>query len=614
VQYAHRNLIVHRDIKPDNILVGEDGRPILLDFGIAKLLRPELLGIKANETRAGSHLMTPEFASPEQFRGDRVSTASDVYSLGVLLYVLVCGNLPHSPEDLELADFARRVCEQDPLPPSLRIADPDARPSADIDAIVMKALRKEAESRYLSVEELAADLHRYLRGFPVRAREGNWRYIAAKFLRRHRLAVAFSAVMAVVLAASGIALYSFSRSAARQRDIANGSVEFVMDLLEGGDPNSRGDRVIAARALLDEASSRLLENKFRADPEVRFVLASKIGDIYRQLGAYERSEPLFQLALQVAKETGGERSRDAANVLVRLADLHREMGKVEVAEAEARRALEVNRQLFGNRSQQTADALNITGILLQIRGKHDEAEAVFREAVEVRRKVLSPTDPFLALSLGNLGNILRDKGDSAGARQCFEEALQIRRKAFGNEHPRVASSLGQLSQIAVAEKRFDEAVTLAEQCVRISRKAYQGDNPDLARALLHYGNALLEVKRFEESETALVEALQIQQKARGPEAVETSFVESALASNYAASGRLAEAETLRAHVFEIREKKLGRLHPRTVDARLLLVDLLIERGKPATARRFLDELAALDLDAGTKQKLDRALGRLHATR
>jgi eukaryotic-like serine/threonine-protein kinase len=606
VQYAHRNLIVHRDIKPDNILVGEDDKPVLLDFGIAKLLRPELMGISPSETRAGAHMMTPEFASPEQFRGEPVSTASDIYSLGVLLYVLVTdGQLPHASEWLPLTELGRRVCEDDPKPPSRWMGEPApfmaAHSLEDIDAIVLKALRKEVESRYLSVEELASDLRRYLGGFAVKARDGNWAYRWTKFLRRHRLSVAFSAALAVVTAISAAAMYSFHRDLEQKNDIAQGSLGFVMDLLEGSDPNSRGGRVIAARALLDEASARLLANKFQLRSEARYELSKKVGDIYRQLGAYEQAEPLFQLALGLGEETEGRESQAVANVLVRLADLHRETLRLEEAETEAKRSLQLHRKLFGKKSTQVADSLNVTGILLQMRGKLAESEQVLREAVTVRRAVLSPSDPFLALSLSNLGNVLRDQGNYAAARPCFEEALAIRRKAFGNEHPRVASSLGQLSQIAIAEKKLEEAVRLTDEGVRIARIAYLSDNPDLAKALLNHGNALAKLTRFEESEVVLREALTIQRKARGSEAPETSFVEAALVNILFELGRLDEAESIGRHVLGVRSKTLGSSHHRTADAQISLGNILLRRGKRQEGLALLSAVLAMNLPPGSPE-------------
>jgi serine/threonine-protein kinase len=366
-------------------------------------------------------------------------------------------------------------------------------------------------------------------------------------------------------------------------------------LFDAADPNGgRGAGVIAGqRALLDDASSRLLADRKGGRARVRRALAEKIGDLYRQLGSYDRAAALFELALETSESDGnGANSNDTARILVRIADLERERGHYEKAEAAATRSVEIRTRLYGRQHPEVADSLNVTGILMQIRGRREEAEAVFREAVEIRRKVLEPNHPLLALSLGNLGNILRDKGDLLAARRCFEEALAIRRRHWGNEHPRVASSLGQLSQIAMAEKRFDDAVRLTEEGVRISRKAYESGNPDLARVLLHHGNALAEVGRLRESEAALLEALAIQTKARGAEATEVSFVETALASTYLRMRREDDAERLHRHAVAVREKNLGSANPVTIGARLKLGDILLARHRAMEAAAVFREVLA----------------------
>jgi serine/threonine protein kinase len=570
VQYAHRNLIVHRDIKPDNILVTDDGRPVLLDFGIAKLLRPEFLGIGANETRAGVHLMTPEFASPEQFRGERVNTASDIYSLGVLLYFLVTGSLPHDGDDLTITELGRLVCEAEPARPSLR--SPGV--PQDIDSIILKALRKEPEARYLSVDELSSDLKRYLDGFPVRARGGNWRYQSAKFLRRHWLAVAFSAILSVVVAGSAVALATMARNWRDERDTANASTEFLVDLLESTNPNEKnGSHSIQARAILDEAARQLASDSLKEQPRVRARLTEKIGDIYRQLGAFAEAQSLFELSVSLHEQVYGPDHPQTGTVLVRLADLLRERHQYPAAEKAARRSLLIRRNALGPRHHDVADSLNIIGILLQIQAKPDEAEQVFREALSIRRQTLAPDSHLLALSLGNLGNVLRDKQDLRGADECFKEALAIRRKIWGPDHPRVASSLGQLSQVALMQGRVEEAVLLTAEAVQISRKAYQPDNPDLARALTHHGNALRAAKRYAESETLLTEALAIQQKARGSRAPEVAFVQSDLGATYLALGRRADAAQLLGESLAIRVETLGPEHPLTLKARKSLENL-----------------------------------------
>jgi len=199
VQFAHQNFIVHRDLKPDNILVAEDGNPRLLDFGTAKLLSPSMAGQDSQLTRDGYLSFTPQYASPEQMQGNRITTASDTYSLGVLLYLLLTGMLPYELKDLTMGQMLKTVCEEAPRRPSG--AGDGKRLDADLEAILMKALRKEPQERYLTAERLADDLRAYLEGHPVAARRGTFRYRASKFIRRHRWSLAGVAVLIATLAA-----------------------------------------------------------------------------------------------------------------------------------------------------------------------------------------------------------------------------------------------------------------------------------------------------------------------------------------------------------------------------------------------------------------------------
>jgi hypothetical protein len=355
VQYAHRNLIVHRDLKPGNILVSKDGTPKLLDFGIAKLLDESAQAVSKENiiahTRANDRLLTPEYASPEQIRGQAVTTASDVYSLGVVLYELLTGTRPYSVNALSQLELERSVCIQDPVKPSQRIAEltkqahvatnpnvadlqlvASTRSSnfkklaqqlqGDLDAILLRALRKEPEHRYSSVEHLIDDLNRYLDQEPVEARQGNRWYYTQRFVKRHMLGVVASTFALLSLISVSILLSIQAHQLTEQRDIAkqqrdvaahaldratqeNARAEtvsnFLQEIFTASDPYQSQDKQVTAKELLDRAAQRI-SGDLSQQPEVRARLLEAIGKSYGNQDQVNTSIRYLEEALRLQRQ------------------------------------------------------------------------------------------------------------------------------------------------------------------------------------------------------------------------------------------------------------------------------------------------------------------------
>jgi serine/threonine-protein kinase len=298
-QYAYRNLVVHRDLKPSNILVDTTGRVKLLDFGIAKLLA-EGAEEQAAATRTTLRVMTPEYAAPEQVRGDPVTTATDVYSLGVLLYELLAGERPYRLARRAPGELERAILDQDPSRPSDRATAHGSRPEAgrlgrrlrgDLDRIALMALQKEPERRYPSAEALANDIHRHLAGLPVAARGDAFAYRARKFLRRHTVGVVAAALVLLSLLGGLFAATWQARRAQREASKAAAVKDFLGSLFSASDPSEARGRERTARDLLDEGARRI-ETDLQDQPEVQSEVTRLIANVYHQLGEYAREEPL----------------------------------------------------------------------------------------------------------------------------------------------------------------------------------------------------------------------------------------------------------------------------------------------------------------------------------
>jgi len=486
VQYAHRSLVVHRDLKPTNILVTADGTPKLLDFGIAKLLDPDALHPHAPpRTRTGLLPITPAYASPEQVRGEPITTASDVYQLGLLLYELLAGQRPYRLSGRTPSEMERIICEEEPTRPSTAItqagtppedeASPEqigrarqARPGqlqktlqGDLDTIVLKALRKEPERRYDSAEQLADDLERHLDGRPVAAHADTWTYRARKFVRRHAWGVGVTALIALLLAGSVIALTLQNQRIAEERDRAQIETmktehvkAFLIALFGTAWQNVGGPDSVAVRASLNEGVERL-QQRLSDQPEIRAEMMSAVAAVYQRLGDAPAARPLLKEALATHRSL--EHPGEVASLLLDLAAVAEQRGTPEEAEALYREALALRRTRRANSHIAVAQVKNKLGQLLESEGRDSAAVALYAEAAPVYRRVMGDGHTQTAVLLEQLGALYQERGDHAAAEPLLRDAFEMYQRLEGPGHPSTQRVLKRLVRLYETQGASDRA-------------------------------------------------------------------------------------------------------------------------------------------------------------
>jgi eukaryotic-like serine/threonine-protein kinase len=594
VQSAHRNLIVHRDLKPSNILVTADGTPKLLDFGIAKLLDVRQTAHTIAMTQADVRIMTPDHASPEQIRGELITTASDVYVLGVLLYELLCGQRPFQVSGLRFREIERVICEKEPPPPSdaCKTTDLSSREleriaeqrgstsqrlrrelSGDLDNIVMMAMRKEPERRYGSVERFSADIDLHLRGMPVLARQDTWGYRAHKFVARHTLGVVLSGLFVLLLAGFAVSMYIQAERLREERDRTRAQFEraeaernraervstFLVDLFRRSDPWESGGENATALELLERGAQRI-ETELANDPDTQANLLDAVGRVYLARGETDKAIALLDRALRLRRDLFGSEHLITASSMQGLGIARRYKGEFDQSRVLLEDALRIQTQKLGERSEPVAVTLDELARWYRDIGHLDVAEKTFRRSLASFTAVDGPQSPQVSSVTNDLATLLLYKGEPAAAEQLYRKALDADRARLKPDHPLLATEMTNLAIALQMQGKLTEAEPLFKESIESLERVLGRDHSSTIGALSNYGWFLQVKGDMDGAEKVLRDVLALDQKVQGRSHPYVGHDMSNLADLLYARGQFDEAERLYRQAIDIYKTTLPDNH------------------------------------------------------
>ena len=647
VHHAHQRGVIHRDLKPGNILVDETGQPKVLDFGLARAIERDTYATR--QTDLGQLVGTVAYMSPEQVLGDplELDTRSDVYALGVIMYELLTGALPYRISR-KLHEAVKTIREVDPP----RLSSVSRAYRGDVETIAAKALEKDKARRYASAADLAADIRRYLQDEPIVARPAGTAYQLRKFARRRKGLVAGVAAVFVALvggivasawqaaratraqqaafqerdratsaerratterdralsaeraatAAQGEALLERNRAVTEQRraDTEAAAAKAVNDFLQNdllaqagasaqAGPGNKPDRDLKVRTALDRAAKRI-SGRFEAQPLVEASIRQTVGSAYLDLGLFTEAQNQLERAVDLRRRVLGEEHRDTLASLSGLATALEDQGRYPQAEALRTRVLGVQGRLLGKEHRDTLASMNSLASVYRLEGKDEQARELVVRTLALQRRSLGDEHPDTLTTMINLAEVNRNQGKYPEAEELFSKVLGVRRRVLGDEHPDTLSAMDLLALQYRYQGKYGPAEELCARTLEVRSRVLGAEHAATLDTMISLGVLYRLHGKYPEAEEILTKALEAGRKALGEENPITLTGMNELPGVYWVQGKYAEAEPLYAKVLEIQRRLLGEEHSETLSIMNNLALVYLSEGKYSQAEPQLTKV------------------------
>ncbi len=665
VQHAHQRGLIHRDLKPGNILVDETGQPKILDFGVARVIEADAQegdSRQTMQTSLGQLVGTLAYMSPEQVLGDplEVDTRSDIYALGMILYEFLSGRLPYQVSHRQLPEAVHTIREEEPVP----LSSIDRNYRGDIETLVGKALEKDKARRYASAADLGADIQRYLNDEPITARPPSARYQLQKFTRRHKgLMAGVAAVFAVLLVGVAVstsqairanragqtALKERDRAAAAERaakeaeraaiDDRNRAVaaeasavqernhaltekqraedqsavsKAVNDFLQNdllaqagasaqAGSGTKPDPDLKVRTALDRAAAGIAQ-KFDKQPLVEASIRQTIGNAYVDLGIYPEAQKHLERAMDLRRRLSVVDHPDTLSVMNDLAWLYRDEGKFPQAEPLARKVLEIRGRLLGEKHPDTLDAMNRLGLLYRFEGKLAQAEALSSQVLEIQKRMSGEEHPATLFAMNSLGYVYQVEGKYKQAETLLSKQFEIRQRVSGPEHPATLMAADNLATVYYRQREYAQAESLFAKNLEIRRHVLGEEHPDTLDTMNNLGAVYRAEGKFAQAEMLLSKVLEMKRRVLGEEHPSTLISMLNVAVLFRYKGEYSKAEPLMVRGVDLQGRVLGEEHPDRLAGMNRLAALYSDEGKYSEAEALFTNALKVQL---------RVLGEVH---